>query len=79
MSWKKHFKVVDTNSMLGTKSSLRQRFIGFKTNASNEVYKDIPTIERYNQYETMDVILNQCGSDILAEFSTQANIENKTF
>ena len=55
--------------------------IGFKKlKAFNEVYTGHPKrIERYNQYETMDSDSEiNAALDILAEFSTQANIENKT-
>ncbi len=84
MSWKKHFKVVDTNSMIGTTIQPRdtQADVGFKNYQSTlpEVYTGHPNrVERYNQYETMDSDSEiNAALDILAEFSTQSNIENKT-
>ena len=84
MSWKKHFKVVDTNNFLGSTIMPRdsQADIGFKNYQSTlpEVYTGHPNrIERYNQYETMDSDSEiNAALDILAEFSTQSNIENKT-
>jgi len=84
MSWKKHFKVVDTNSFLGSTIMPRdsQADVGFKNYQSTlpEVYTGHPNrVERYNQYETMDSDSEiNAALDILAEFSTQSNIENKT-
>jgi len=84
MSWKKHFKVVDTNNFLGSTIMPRdsKADIGFKNYQSTlpEVYTGHPNrIERYNQYETMDSDSEiNAALDILAEFSTQSNIENKT-
>lgn len=55
---------------------------GYKNYASKlpEVYTGHPNrIERYNQYEMMDVDAEIAGClDILAEFSTQLNEHNKT-
>jgi len=84
MSWKKYFKVVDTNSMTGSTTMPRdsQADVGFKNYQSHlpEVYTGHPNrIERYNQYETMDSDSEiNAALDILAEFSTQANVENRT-
>jgi len=84
MSWKKYFKVVDTNSMTGSVTMPRdsQADIGFKNYQSHlpEVYTGHPNrVERYNQYETMDSDSEiNAALDILAEFSTQANVENRT-
>ena len=84
MSWKKYFKVVDTNSMTGSTTMPRdsQADVGFKNYQSHlpEVYTGHPNrVERYTQYETMDSDSEiNAALDILAEFSTQTNIENKT-
>ena len=84
MSWKKHFKSPNLGGNIspihggGTPSS------GFsvKNYQSHlpDVYVGHPNrIERYNQYEQMDADSEiNAALDILAEFSTQANVENGT-
>jgi hypothetical protein len=84
MSWKKYFKVVDSNNMTGSMISPAgsQPDVGFKNYQSMlpEVYTGHPNrIDRYNQYETMDGDSEiNAALDILSEFSTQTNIENRT-
>jgi len=84
MSWKKYFKVVDANSLTGTVVTPRgsKPDVGFKNyqSALPEVYTGHPNrIERYSQYETMDNDSEiNAALDILAEFSTQSNTENRT-
>ena len=65
-----------------TPSSMNSTDFGYKNYMSRlpEVYTGHPNrIERYNQYEMMDVDaeINAC-LDIIAEFSTQRNEHNKT-
>ena len=65
-----------------TSSSMNSTDFGYKNYMSRlpEVYTGHPNrIERYNQYEMMDVDaeINAC-LDIIAEFSTQRNEHNKT-
>ena len=84
MSWKKYFKVVDTNSMTGSTTMPRdsQADVGFKNYQSHlpEVYTGHPNrVERYTQYETMDSDSEiNAALDILAEFSTQEDDTTKT-
>jgi hypothetical protein len=88
MSWRKHFKVANIGgniSPIGSggqnKSDVSGAF-GFKNYQSHlpDVYIGHPNrIERYNQYEQMDADSEvNAALDILAEFSTQPNIENGT-
>jgi hypothetical protein len=84
MSWKKHFKVANVGNNISPihgGSEASQSF-GFKNYQSHlpEVYVGHPNrIERYNQYEQMDADSEiNAALDILAEFSTQTNIENGT-
>lgn len=83
MSWRKHFKVVPPAQNLSPLSNTgsRQEF-GFRNYQSQlpEVYIGHPNrIERYNSYEHMDSDSEiNAALDILAEFSTQKNIENGT-
>jgi len=70
-----------TNSIGGIKNKNNADF-GYKNyqNRLPEVYTGHPNrIERYNQYEMMDIDaeVNAC-LDIIAEFSTQLNEQNKT-
>lgn len=85
MSWKKHFRVVNNSSgqispISGASGS--QIDPGYRNFASQlpEVYIGHPNrIERYNQYEQMDMDSEvNAALDILAEFCTQSNIENGT-
>ena len=70
------------NNSPGTQDGYSSTDFGYKNYMSRlpEVYTGHPNrIERYNQYEMMDVDaeINAC-LDILAEFSTQRNEHNKT-
>lgn len=89
MSWKKYFKVANTsgqNSPLGGTTARVGRTgtneFAFRNYASNlpEVYIGHPNrIERYNQYEAMDLDSEVSAClDIIAEFSTQKNENNNT-
>ena len=84
MSWKKYFKVVDANNMTGSMISPAGSTpdVGFKNYQSQlpEVYTGHPNrIDRYSQYETMDSDSEiNAALDILSEFSTQTNVENRT-
>ncbi len=83
MAWKKYFRTANTSGSIspihGGGSS--QQF-GYKNYQSNlpEVYIGHPNrIERYNQYEQMDMDSEvNAALDILAEFSTQISEENGT-
>lgn len=93
-SWKKYFKVATTSDGLSPISGRNQFGLpGYERNNSStdfsyrnyasrlpEVYSGHPNrVERYNQYENMDTDseVNAC-LDIISEFSTQLNPENKT-
>jgi hypothetical protein len=85
MSWKKHFKTANTSGMMspvgnGGGNSLPDA--GYRNFASQlpEVYIGHPNrTERYNQYEQMDMDSEvNAALDIIADFSTQTNIENGT-
>ena len=84
MSWKKYFKVVKADNMTGSVTSPTSGTpdVGFKNYGSvlPEVYTGHPNrIDRYNQYETMDSDSEiNAALDILSEFSTQSNVENRT-
>jgi len=85
MAWRKYFKVADTSGTMSPISGGMGNVngqVGFRNYQSNlpEVYTGHPNrIERYNQYESMDMDseVNAC-LDIIAEFSTQANEQNNT-
>jgi hypothetical protein len=84
MSWKKHFKTANVGgnmSPMSTTQDVSSGF-GFKNYQSHlpDVYVGHPNrIERYNQYEQMDADSEiNAALDILAEFSTQKNVENNT-
>ena len=90
MSWKKHFKPVPTGNNPGgsySPFSFKQgQGTGMGPAAANysshlpDVYVGSPNrIERYNQYNTMDSDSEvNAALDILAEFCTQKNSDNKT-
>ena len=89
MSWKKYFTPVATGSNpSGSYSPFSSRSIGSqpgpaRTNYSSylpDVYVGSPNrIERYGQYNTMDLDSEvNAALDILAEFTTQQNKQNKT-
>lgn len=83
MSWKKHFKIVNplgNASPMGNGAS--EGNFGFKNYQSPlpDVYTGHPNrIERYNQYELMDLDPEINASlDIISEFCTQKSDENNT-
>jgi len=89
MSWKKYFTPVATGSNpTGSYSPLSGRSIGSqpgpaRSNYSSylpDVYVGSPNrVERYGQYNTMDLDSEvNAALDILAEFTTQQNKQNKT-
>lgn len=89
MSWKKYFQPVATGANPSKSySPLSSRTIGSqpgpaRTNYSSylpDVYVGSPNrVERYGQYNTMDLDSEvNAALDILAEFTTQQNKQNKT-
>ncbi len=81
-TWKKYFKSanVPTNvSPLGNGRAIDPGYRNYQSTLP-EVYIGHPNrIERYNQYEQMDMDSEvNAALDILAEFSTQKNLENNT-
>jgi len=82
MSWKKHFKVVNNSPLTnaGPRDSGSDVKYGHYASHLPEVYVGHPNrIERYSQYENMDVDSEiNAALDILAEFCTQGNEENNT-
>ena len=84
MSWKKHFKAANVSGGLSPISGRSNTLpdAGYRNFASQlpEVYIGHPNrVERYNQYEQMDMDSEvNAALDIIAEFSTQTNIENGT-
>ena len=84
MAWKKYFRTANTSGSIspisgGAGQSPQFAFKNYQSNLS-EVYVGHPNrIERYNQYEQMDMDSEvNAALDILAEFSTQSNEENGT-
>lgn len=85
MAWKKYFRVANTSGTLSPISGLmstNDNDIAFRKYQSTlpEVYSGHPNrVERYNQYEAMDMDseVNAC-LDIISEFSTQMNEQNRT-
>ena len=82
MSWKKYFKVVEFNNVSPFTKGRPEHDISFRNYKYHlpEVYIGHPNrLERYNQYEQMDMDSEVNGAlDIVAEFCTQPNIENQT-
>lgn len=86
MSWKKYFKTApNTNGTLSPVnggSVAAQQSFKFQNygNLLPEVYMGHPNrLERYNQYEAMDVDSEvNSALDIISEFCTQANEQNNT-
>lgn len=86
MAWKKYFKTANPNAsglmspISGGSGTLPDA--GYRNFASQlpEVYIGHPNrTERYNQYEQMDMDSEvNAALDIIAEFSTQTNVENGT-
>jgi hypothetical protein len=83
MAWKKYFKVANVAGAVspinGGTSVQNFTYRNYQSNLP-EVYIGHPNrIERYNQYEQMDMDSEvNAALDILAEFSTQLNDENGT-
>lgn len=84
MSWKKYFRTTNVAGAISPISGANGNSpqFGYKNYQSNlsEVYVGHPNrVERYNQYEQMDMDSEvNAALDILAEFSTQTNEENGT-
>jgi hypothetical protein len=83
MSWKKYFKVANVAGAVSPiNGGTNANNFAYRNYQSNlpEVYIGHPNrIERYNQYEQMDMDSEvNAALDILAEFSTQLNEENGT-
>jgi hypothetical protein len=82
MSWKKYFKTPSNKiSPIGgaAPGGGNPGFKNYQTNLP-DVYVGHPNrIERYNQYEQMDLDVEvNAALDVLSEFSTQTNVENGT-
>jgi hypothetical protein len=82
MSWKKYFTPVNVTGQMSTLSGMNRPH-GSKTNYSSylpDVYSGHPNrLERYGQYDTMDNDSEvNAALDILAEFCSQENDENRT-
>jgi hypothetical protein len=86
MAWKKYFKSANTSGQMSPmgngNSGVSNIDPGYRNFASKlpEVYIGHPNrTERYNQYEQMDMDSEiNAALDIIAEFSTQTNLENGT-
>ena len=82
MSWKKYFRVANVAGAVSPINGSQAQNMTYRNYQSNlpEVYIGHPNrIERYNQYEQMDMDSEvNAALDILAEFSTQSNEENGT-
>jgi hypothetical protein len=82
MSWKKYFRVANIAGAVSPINGSQAQNMTYRNYQSNlpEVYIGHPNrIERYNQYEQMDMDSEvNAALDILAEFSTQTNEENGT-
>ena len=82
MTWRKYFKTSNLPSNVSPLGAGRAPDPGFRNYQSQlpEVYIGHPNrIERYNQYEQMDMDSEvNAALDILAEFCTQKNEENHT-
>jgi Bacteriophage T4-like portal protein (Gp20) len=85
MSWKKYFKASNTGGALSPingSSHASQQDFKFQNYGSllPEVYMGHPNrIERYNQYESMDLDSEvNSALDIISEFCTQVNEQNHT-
>lgn len=82
MAWKKYFKVANVAGAVSPINGSQGQNFTYRNYQSNlpEVYIGHPNrIERYNQYEQMDMDSEvNAALDILSEFSTQSNEENGT-
>lgn len=81
MAWKKYFRTANTSGNISPiNGGNGNNQFGYKNYQSNlpEVYIGHPNrVERYNQYEQMDMDSEvNAALDILAEFSTQISEEN---
>lgn len=80
MSWKKYFRTANVSGVASPINGAQPGNMGFKNYQSNlpEVYTGHPNrIERYNQYEQMDMDSEiNAALDILSEFSTQTSDDN---
>ena len=82
MSWKKHFRTVNTTgtqSPVPSSNGESPKYSNWQSNLP-EIYVGHPNrIERYSQYEQMDADSEiNAALDILAEFCSQMNESNKT-
>ena len=81
-TWRKYFKTSNLPSNVSPLGGGRLADPGYRNYQSQlpEVYTGQPNrVERYNQYEQMDMDSEvNAALDILAEFSTQKNLENHT-
>ena len=81
-TWKKYFKTANLPSNVSPLGNGRPADPGYRNYQSTlpEIYTGHPNrVERYNQYEQMDMDSEvNAALDILAEFSTQKNLENNT-
>jgi len=77
MTWRKYFKSSNLPSNISPLGSGRMPDLGYRNYQSNlpDVYIGHPNrIERYNQYEQMDMDSEiNAALDILSEFMTQKN------
>ena len=82
MTWKKYFKSSNLPSNISPIGSGRMPDPGYRNYQSNlpDVYIGHPNrIERYNQYEQMDMYSEiNAALDILSEFMTQKNESNNS-
>ena len=83
MSWRKYFTPVATDGQMSPISGSMGSAHASRTNYSSylpDVYAGHPNrLERYGQYDTMDSDSEvNAALDILAEFCTQSNMENRT-
>ena len=82
MAWKKYFRTANVSGSASPISGAGAPQFGYKNYQSQlaEVYIGHPNrVERYNQYEQMDMDSEvNAALDILAEFTTQSNEENGT-
>lgn len=83
MSWKKYFRTANVSGSISPiNGGVQQAQFGYKNYQSNlpDVYVGHPNrLERYNQYEQMDMDSEvNAALDILAEFCTQPSEENGT-
>lgn len=82
MSWKKHFKVIKVDNVSPLTTGASHGDFSYRNYQYQlpEVYVGHANrLDRYQQYEAMDADTEvNSALDIIAEFCTQTNIENKT-